>query len=38
LVGIKEREVKKKVFFKAYNIGMGFDKELSINMVLNVFI
>jgi len=39
LMSCKENEIlKKKVFYKAYNIGLGVDKELSINMVLNIFL
>lgn len=39
LLSQKENEVrKKKVFYKAYNIGLGEHTELSINMVLNVYL
>lgn len=39
LVNTRDSEIrKKKIFYKAFNIGLGLDKELSINMVFNVFI
>ena len=39
LASLRENEIrKKKIFYKAYNIGLGEDTELSINMILNVYI
>jgi hypothetical protein len=36
---LKDNEIrKKKIFYKAYNIGLGNDQKLSINMVFNVFL